>query len=443
MDTRLLSLNQDELAYEQSDNLETMQFLNEVIEQFPKAISFASGRPSETGFDLQNWLSRIDDFVEYAANERNVDQSQIYRSLSQYGKTSGIVNQIICDVLRNDEQMQVTEEQLIVTNGAQEAMLLCLMTLFDRSQDLLVLTDPTYNGMSALAEILGIESVVVDSDEEGPDLTSLENLISKANTQGKTIKGLYVIPDFSNPLGDSISLQRRQELLRFSQIHKILIIEDSPYRYFRYEGQDIPSLKALDNSANVIQMGTFAKTVCPGLRIGYLIADQQFVLNDKPASLMEEFVKVKSYTSVNTSQVAQAMLGGILLDAKLSLRDMVVPLVKEYKQKLSTLLIALQNHFAQADNPLLRDIHWQTPEGGFFLTLNLPVPFGKQEAMDCARDFGVICVPVSFFSSTEKYQNCLRLSFSYTKLEQIDTGIAALANYLSQLIDRTRHDHQS
>ncbi|WDE02117.1 PLP-dependent aminotransferase family protein [Thalassomonas actiniarum] len=428
-----LTLQASELAYRPQPQLEVMNFLNEVAEKFPGAISFASGRPSEAFFDVPGWLEKIQLFVDHSSEARDVSPASVYTSLGQYGRTNGIINHLIAQSLQLDEKFTVDADDILVTNGAQEGMALCLSALFTPGRDVLLITDPTYIGITGLAQIKGIEIAVVESDDQGPNLEHLQQVCQQIKAEGKNPRSLYLIPDFNNPLGTSITLARRRELLAYAQQSGLLLIEDNPYGAFRFEGEPLPTLKALDTGGHVIYIGTFAKTICPGLRVGYLISDQKLRSADGGETpLIEEFSKVKSLISVNTGQIAQAIVGGLLLEVDCSVNKAIEPLVSLYRDNRDVMLEALEQHFHQGP-AALQQVSWNRPEGGFFLTLKLPMSFTGQQVFECAEKFGVICVPMSFFSNAGGHEHYIRLSFSYVNKEQIRSGVKALADYLLYL----------
>ncbi len=428
----VLAVDITELAYSSSDKLEVMNFLNEVAETYPNAISFGSGRPSEAHFDVERWLQQISLFVEQFANKHAVSHKSVYDMLGQYGKTTGIINELIAETLVKDEDIHVSPESILVTYGAQEGMEICLSTLCRSGRDVLLVADPTYIGITGLAAIKNIEVAEVSSDAEGPDLEHLHHVIDALKARGKRAAGFYLIPDFNNPMGSSISLARRRELLDFSRKHRLLLVEDNPYGLFRYEGQRLPTLKSLDENGTVIYLGTFAKSLCPGLRIGYVVADQLVASAGSFYPLMSEFSKVKSMVSVNTGQVHQAVIGGLLIEANCSLRERVMPLVELYKSNRDCMLDALALTFRSERFDGCK-VTWNRPEGGFFIVLSLPFEFGKREVQECADEYGVICLPLSFFSSQPEYACCIRLSFSYTNHARIKRGVTALGEYLLHL----------
>lgn len=403
-------------------NLEVMNFLNEVSIDYPDAISFSSGRPHPTQLKVEDIDPYINTYVDWCASSENKDPGQIKKYLSQYGRTKGIINEIIAKQLCNDEDIIIEPENILVTNGCQEAMAICLDGLFNKASDVLVVLDPTYIGITGAAKIKGIELVTVNSDDKGPIVASITGLKERLEKVGKTLKAIYVIPDFNNPLGNSFTLERRKSLVEFCGAHGIFILEDNPYGMYRYEGEKLPSLISLDRNGIVFYLGSYSKTIFPGVRIGFIAAGKK--------TYIDELTKVKSMTSVNTSQLMQAFVGGLLVQQNFSLKKYVNPSVHFYRTNRNAMLQSLEVHFSsQCDE---KRFTWNKPEGGFFLTLDLPFVFGRDEVYRCAQEYGVICMPLSFFAinKCDEFEKRVRLAFSDVTVKDIESGIERLAEFV-------------
>lgn len=410
--------------------LNVMNFLNEVVLWYPQAISFAPGRPTEQHFDVAGEWEHLTRYVTHAAAKHGVPPATVYAQLGQYQKTNGIINQLIAQFLAHDEQIKVAPQSIMVTDGAQEAMTVITAGLFNRTTDVLLVQDPAYIGMTGIATILGIELCPVPTGTEGLDLAALVVAIDTLRAAGKTPKALYLVPDFSNPLGSSMTLADRHQLLTIAHAEQLLIIEDNPYGMFAFDEPPASTLKALDQTGCVIYLGTFSKMLYPGLRVGFMVADQVVVDHaGKPTTLAEELSRVKSLTSVNTSPLLQAMVGGMLLAHDCSLRATVQAKLPFYRTNRDTMLASLTEHFAH--DPLLADrVRWSVPGGGFFLTVELPFVFGQAALQTCAEHYGVICCPMTFFSLLPGREHEIRLSFSYVTPHQIKQGIRQLWQFV-------------
>jgi (S)-3,5-dihydroxyphenylglycine transaminase len=423
--------------------LEVMNFLNEVVLRYPRAVSFAPGRPAEVHFDVAASLDKVARFVEHRAAATGASPAAVYNDLGQYNRTNGIINDLIARQLAADEGIRADAASIVVTSGCQEGMAILLAGLFDPARDVLLVSDPTYIGITGLARILGIRTVAVPSGPRGLDAAAVEAAIEEVEAAGSRARALYDIPDFNNPMGTRMPLAARRGLLDMARRRGVLIFEDNPYGMFCYEGEPLPTLKALDEQGVVVYLGSFSKTLFPGLRLGYLIADQEVAADREVAataapaapatpatpqntgrtSLASELSKVKSLTTVNTSPLLQAVAGAILLENGGSLRPLMRRKLPFYRANRDRMLACLGARLAGVAS-------WNRPDGGFFLTVDLPFEFDADCLETCARDFGVICCPMSFFALTPGRERQIRLSFSYVTEEQIEEGIARLARFV-------------
>jgi (S)-3,5-dihydroxyphenylglycine transaminase len=404
--------------------LNVMNFLNEVVSEFPAAISFAPGRPVDSHFQVESHLGAIGGFVSAAARRSDGDVDRVWRSLGQYGRTNGIAADLIASHLGYDEDIHVQANDIIVTVGAQEAMAILLLGLFEPGRDILLVSDPTYIGITGLAALFGIRVIAVPSDDEGLDPEVVERTIVEAAREGR-VRALYDIPDFNNPLGSSLSLARRLALLGICRRHGVLVIEDNPYGMFAYDHARPPTLKALDDCANVLYIGSFSKTLFPGLRMGYLVADQRSGPNGT-TTLASELSRVKSLLTVNTPPLCQAIVAGILLETGGSLESLVAPKRDEYRRHRDAMVAALADSFQGWEGR----VSWHSPAGGFFLPVTLPFEFGPAELRRCAVDYGVIVSPMRFFCLGRPRATQVRLSFSYPAPDEIRRGIERFAAFV-------------
>lgn len=406
--------------------LEVMNFLNEVVLRFPGAISFAPGRPSERHFDVERSLDQAAVWVESNARATGRSPREVWNDLGQYNRTNGIINELIARQLAVDEGIEAAPEAIVVTTGCQEAMVILLLGLIDPAADALLVSDPTYIGITGLARIMGLTLVPVPTGERGLEPGAVLAGIEEARRLGRRPRALYDIPDFNNPLGTRMPVETRRALLDVAHRHDLLIWEDNPYGMFSYGGPPLPPLKALDEHGVVVYMGTFSKTLFPGLRLGFLVADQQVVLaSGKRVPLAAELSKVKSLTTVTTSPLVQAIAGGFLIGTGGTLRPLMEEKLPFYRANRDRMLACLEERLGGTEG-----VRWNRPEGGFFLTLDLPFEFTDERLVTCARDYGVVVCPMSFFSLTPGRERQVRLAFSYVTEEQIAEGIARLARFV-------------
>ena len=411
--------------------LDRMNFLNEISIIHPNAISFGSGRPDKAFFDVREI---IDNFHSYVRNHvqggSREELDDFYNSLGQYNKTNGIINDSIAKLLLNDENIEVKPEDIILTIGGQEGMAIVINSLFESADDVLLISDPSYIGFVGYARIYGAPIVPVKRDDNSVCLDHLETTILNLQKQGKTPKVFYEVADFHNPSGTYMSLERRKGLIELAEKYNFFIVEDNPYGYFLYDGEKIPTLKELDTYKRVIHLGSFAKTIFPALRLGYLVVDQSFSYNGKTVKLVDEFKKTKSFITVNTSPLIQAMVGSYLEKKNYSLKASCVPKVDACRVQRDAMIDALAGHFAGVEG-----ISWNKPVGGFFMSMEIPFAMTNELLKECVEKFGVIVCPMSFFYIDEEQgTRQMRLAFSNLSAEKIKEGIGRLANFIKQKI---------
>ncbi|MFC1433736.1 PLP-dependent aminotransferase family protein [Streptacidiphilus sp. N1-3] len=400
----------------------SMNFLNEVSARFPDAVSLAAGRPYE-GFHTTDDLDRY--LKTYLAHleELGLSHEQRQRQLLQYGRTNGTIGALIARMLAVDEGIEVPEQAVMVTAGCQEAMVIALRGLCAGPDDVVLAVEPCYVGLTGAARLLGVEVVPVPESADGLDPETVLEVARAVRAGGRRPRALYLVPSFANPSGASMPAPARRRLLDVAAEADLLILEDDPYGLFGLDDEPRPALKALDTRQRVIYLGSFAKSCFPGARVGFLVADQTVVDADGRRSLLaEELSTVKSLLTVNTSPVAQALIGGFLIEADYSLRAAGQQKIRFYRNNLRTLLAALERCFA--DHPRVR---WNAPDGGFFAVVDVPLTADAELLEVSGRDYGVLWTPMSFFYSNGGGRRSIRLSCSALAPEQIEEGVRRLA----------------
>ncbi|MGE5339929.1 MAG: PLP-dependent aminotransferase family protein [Candidatus Omnitrophota bacterium] len=411
--------------------LERMNFLNEISIIYPHAISFGSGRPDQDYFHVSDVLTCFHTFADLT-NTQGGNKDAFYNALGQYNKTKGIINDAIAKLLFNDEQISVHPEDIILTDGAQEGMAIVINSLFETPDDVLLVSDPSYIGFVGYAKIYGVPIVAVRRDEDSIDLDRLEATIIQLKREGKNPKVLYDVPDFHNPSTAYMPLEKRKRLIELAEKYNFLIVEDNPYGYFIYDTEKIPTLKALDPYRRVIHLGCFSKTIFPAIRMGYLIVDQEFSDRNRAIKLVEEFKKTKSFITVNTSPILQAMTAGLLHQHRYSLIKSCNERVSAYKQKRDAMMEALAHYFPSSES-WTEGISWKKPQGGFFLAVTIPFEMSDRLLGECVKDYSVIFCPMSYFCLDESvgaYQ--IRLAFSNLYPDVIEKGISQLAAFIKK-----------
>jgi (S)-3,5-dihydroxyphenylglycine transaminase len=411
--------------------LDSTNFLNEIAGHYPDAISLAAGAPHEAFFsdiDIPRYTHR---FMAYLKADRKFSDAEVRRLLYQYGPSRGQINEIVADVLRNDEGIDVAPEAIVITAGCQEALLIAFLVLCRDRSDLIAVPTPCYTGALGAARLLGREVIGIDSTADGIDLEQLARACDVARAAGARIRMLYISPDFANPSGVTLGLAERRRLLAEAERQDLLIVEDSPYGFTRRPGTELPALKSMDHWGRVLYVGSFAKVCMPGARVGYVVADQ-IVVNAQDADqfLAAELATAKSMTTLNTSAISQAVIGGMLLEHGCSLAALAEGKARHYQRNMALLLDALHRHVGEAE-AAVHEITWNAPGGGFFVRMTLPVAADRQLLDVSAREYGVIWTPMRHFYVNNEGANELRLSCSNLNEETLEEGVLRLSRFLT------------
>ncbi|MEP6689577.1 MAG: PLP-dependent aminotransferase family protein [Gemmatimonadaceae bacterium] len=300
-------------------------------------------------------------------------------------------------------------DEILVTNGAKHAIDLICRLLLDEG-DSIVVTVPTYFTAIPIFKSFGVSFIEIGQDHEGLDVAELSLVLTRLTSEGRAVpKLIYNVPDFHNPTGISMSVERRRALVELAKRYGISIIEDSPYRKVRFEGESVPPLKALDSDGLVFLVGTFSKLMAPGLRVGWIAA--------QPA-LIARLVQLKS--DGGSCPLTQRMIvdfcAGSGLDAHTS------RVQSTYRAHRDRMVSAMRRELPQAS--------FEVPAGGYYLWLELPPTTDGDDVARRARDAGVIVLAGSkFFAPGDAAhpKNFIRVAFSHATADEIDEGVRRLA----------------
>jgi len=308
-------------------------------------------------------------------------------------------------------------------------MVLLLRALVGDARDVILAATPNYVGFIGAARVAGAPLRSVREHEGGIDLEDLERQIGAARREGLRPRACYVVPDFANPSGASMSLADRIALLELARREQILVIEDNPYSLFSSGSSPLPMLKALDERHQVIHLGSFAKSAFAGARVGYIIADQPVTPANAPAAppalLADHLAKLKSMVTLNTSTVAQAVIGGYLLANGCSLKRATAREAEVYRRNLATMQDRLSSVFAPMRGTA-QEVSWNTPQGGMFVVVDLPFLADDEMLEYSASEFGVLWTPMHHFYGGASGFHQARLSFSVLTPAQIALGVERL-----------------
>ncbi|MEU4796555.1 PLP-dependent aminotransferase family protein [Streptomyces sp. NPDC023327] len=404
--------------------LTSMTLLNDITGRHPDAVSFAAGRPYEGFYEVSALGDHLGTFERHLADDLGLSPEAVRRTLFQYGRTKGFIHHLIARHLANDERMAVDPESVLVTTGCQEAMVLVLRALRRDHRDVVLTAYPSYVGFLGATRLVDMPVRPVAEGPGGIDLDDLAEQIRRARAEGLRPRACYVVPDFANPSGASMSRADRLRLLEFADQEDFLVLEDNPYSMFHGGGDRRPTLKSLDTGHRVVYFGSFAKTAFAGARVGYVVADQPMTGGGLFA---DELAKLKSMLTLNTSTVAQAVVGGFLLRNGCSVERATVREAQVYRDNLRAVVSGLRGHFGD-DGPLRASgVSWNVPAGGMFIVVTLPFRADDALLEYSAERFGVLWTPMYHFYAGDGGSHQIRLSFSVLSPERIDVGIGRLA----------------
>lgn len=339
----------------------------------------------------------------------------------QYGEKTG-VPEFKCTIqgyLQREYGIETTLDQLAITTGAKQGLDLVCKLLLDPG-DAVAVTSPTYGTGIALLESHGAELLEVAIDEDGMVVSDLAAKIEDRLAAGKDVpKLVYDMPEFHNPLGVTMSRERREQLIDLAETHDMMVVEDAPYRKLRFEGDSIPPIRALTNGAAVTYLGTYSKIVSPGIRVGWMVAAPEII---------EKLPKVKP--DGGTSPLNQLIVNE--LHASSFIDERTVAYAERLRIRRDATIDAIHTHLPEATIP-------QLPQGGYYLWLELPPNVDSSDLLEVAIDHDVVFFPSSEFYPTDGPANYLRLSYAYETPASIRQGIRALAAAFADYSPTTHH----
>ncbi|HAH31165.1 MAG TPA: aminotransferase [Elusimicrobia bacterium] len=370
----------------------------------PGVISFAGGLPDPQLFPY--------DFVAESVKEIMAKKGRV---ALQYGPTDGLpeLKEEFIKFLKKHEGITAKPENLIVTTASQQALDLVGRLFIDASDPVLV-EKPSYMGGLQVFKSYGADFVGVTLEDDGVSTVELEERLQWLKNQDEHYKFVYLVPDFQNPSGVTLSGEKRKKVIELSEKYNVAIIEDSPYRQIRFEGRAPDMLYRLDQNSrktdNIISLFTFSKTFAPGLRLGIILAHPQIV---------KKMEILKQSLDLCTSSLNQLIAADFL---RTGLFEKHTALIKKtYKLKKDTMVGALEKYMPDG-------VTWTKPEGGLFLWVRLPEGMSADDMFKEAIKENVAYVIGSAFHCDGSGKNTIRLNFSYPTVEEIEEGIKRLAN---------------
>jgi DNA-binding transcriptional MocR family regulator len=369
----------------------------------PEIISLAGGMPylGKLPFD------EISKIMETLVREHGP-------KLWQYGVAQGDeeLRETITKIVEL-EGLDATAQETVITAGSQQG-LDSITRLFCDAGDVILAEAPNYVGALGVFRSYQVEVVNVELDEEGIILAKLEKTIINTRARGKRIKFLYSVPNFQNPSGITLAVDRRKPLVELCKKYGIMILEDNPYGLLSFDGQLYPTLRQ-HWKEGVIYLGSFSKFIAPGFRIGWIISPDS--VRDKLVLSNESVLLCPSNAS---SLTIEAYLKHFDWKTQLSAYR------EGYKDRC--------NQMIETIDELLPNCKYNKPKGGFFLWLEMPEGSGvnSKDFLEAAVEAGVAYVPGTGFYDNGDGENFMRLSFCYPSVEEIEQGITRLANALKK-----------
>ncbi|GAB1365718.1 PLP-dependent aminotransferase family protein [Candidatus Cloacimonadaceae bacterium] len=382
---------------------ELLKFLGQ-----PGLISFSGGFPSPATFPIEELKGIINEVMDNEA-----------AFALQYGATEG--DALLRTMLVNRYKasgVDMSIDNMIITTASQQALDLIAKMFINRG-DYVIVGLPSYLGGLSAFNSYGANMIGIPMDEEGEDPAIMEAHLKELCGKGQKPKFIYLIPDFQNPAGVTMTERRRREILQLAYKYDVLIIEDSPYRELRYEGETQKTIYELDGTGHVVLLGTFSKIFCPGFRIGWVVGHPD---------VLDKIVVGKQATDLCTPPFTQRIAARYI--EKGYLDPKIAEISKMYAEKQKVMLDSLAKYMPE-------EVTWTHPEGGLFLMAKGPESLDTNALLlDCIKEANVAYVAGNSFFCDGKGYNTMRLNFSYESIEKNVEGCQRLGNFLKKVIKK-------
>ncbi|MFZ6863906.1 PLP-dependent aminotransferase family protein [Undibacterium sp. Ji67W] len=359
----------------------------------PEVISFAGGLPSPETFPVERMKAAFDKVL-----------SEQGKTALQYGPTDGYapLREFIASSLSTAD-CKILPEQILMVSGSQQGLDLLGKVLVDEGSKILVET-PSYLGALQAFSVYQPQFESVDTDEHGL-------IPSSVAAKGEGARLMYALPNFQNPTGRTLSIERRMELVETCARMGIPLIEDNPYGDLCYSGEPLPKMLNM-NPNGVIYMGSFSKVLTPGIRLGYVVG---------PVPLIRKLEQAKQAADLHTAQLTQMVVYEVIKDGFLGEH---IPTIRTfYARQCNVMLDAMTKFFPDG-------VTWTRPEGGMFIWVTLPKHIDSKVLLDEAIQHNIAFVPGGPFYANEAEKNTLRLSFVTVSPERINEGIEKLGKLI-------------
>ncbi|MCD7132853.1 PLP-dependent aminotransferase family protein [Limosilactobacillus balticus] len=370
----------------------------------PKIISFAGGLPAPELFPVKEMKAAVDKVFEEHGQEA-----------MQYGAAKGVT------VLREVIQQHVTEKEnvdselnnVLVTTGSEQALDLVGKAFVDPGDTVLV-EQPTYLCALDVFRSYGANFASVEMDEDGMKMDALEKAL-KANPNTKLI---YTVPNFQNPTGRTMTEERRKQLAELAEKYDVYVLEDNPYGEIRFAGEHVPAVKSFDKAGHVLYMSTFSKTLAPGFRLGWLVADEEVV---------NKLTVLKQSADLHTDNLAQFAVAQFFADNDVEAH--VKEISDLYGKRKDLMLEGIKKYFPEG-------VKYTDPEGGMFLWVEVPGIDDTVELFKECLEHDVAFVPGDPFFASEPQPGAFRLNYSNMREDQIEVGLKRLGAALTAAVNK-------
>ncbi|QIZ03748.1 PLP-dependent aminotransferase family protein [Limosilactobacillus reuteri] len=370
----------------------------------PKIISFAGGLPAPELFPVKEMKATVDKVFEEHGQEA-----------MQYGAAKGVtaLREVIQQHVKEKENVDSELDNVLVTTGSEQALDLVGKAFVDPGDTVLV-EQPTYLCALDVFRSYGANFASVEMDEDGMKMDALEEAL-KANPNTKLI---YTVPNFQNPTGRTMTEERRKQLAELAEKYDVYVLEDNPYGEIRFAGQHVPAVKSFDKSGHVLYMSTFSKTLAPGFRLGWLVADEDVV---------NKLTVLKQSADLHTDNLAQFAVAQFFADNDVDAH--VKEISALYGKRKDLMLEGIKKYFPEG-------VKYTNPEGGMFLWVEVPGVDDTVELFKECLEHDVAFVPGDPFFAGEAQPGAFRLNYSNMKEDQIEVGLKRLGAALTAAVNK-------
>lgn len=368
-----------------------------------KVIALSAGNPSPELFPAHELAKLAAEIFENSSSEA-----------LQYGITEGYtpLRRAVTKRIKEKYDIGTENDDLIIVSGGQQGIDLCTKCIVNEG-DTIITESPSFIGALNTFRSYRANLVGIPMDDNGMNLDKLEQALKSE----KNVKLIYTIPTFHNPMGVTMPYENRKRLYDLAEKYDVFIIEDSPYFELRYSGEYVPALKTLDKSGRVLFVGSFSKTVAPGIRIGFACGDKE---------LLAKMTVAKQGADVHTNLFFQMLVAKYMEECDYD--GHIADCCELYRRKRDRMIEGIQKHFDKR-------VTYTNPEGGLFLWCTLPTGYKGTEFCEMATEMGVTAVNgMTFDVHPDKNNRGFRLNFSVPSFDEIDKGIELLGDVLTKYL---------